>query len=117
MLIVRLSRSLQASEPSVIIVQLKHGFGNQLFQYATARRLSLTLGVPLRLDLSFYTTHRLRSYALNRLSIEADVATAWEVVRWRGPRVLIPITHPVGLVPRLVRERAYTFDPSAESVW
>jgi hypothetical protein len=106
------TRSLDASEPSVIIVQLKHGFGNQLFQYAAARRLSLTLGVPLTLDLSFYRTHRLRSYALNRLSIEADVATAWEMACWRGPRVLIPITHPLGLVPRLVRERAFTFDPS-----
>jgi hypothetical protein len=51
MLVFRPSRSLYASEPSVIIVQLKHGFGNQLFQYATARRLSLKLGVPLTLDL------------------------------------------------------------------
>jgi hypothetical protein len=105
-------RSLEASEHRVIIVRLKHGFGNQLFQYATARRLSLALGVPLKLDLSFYTTHRLRSYALDRLNIDADVATVWEMVRWRGPRVLIPITHPAGLVPRLVRERAFTFDPS-----
>jgi hypothetical protein len=68
--------------------------------------------VPLTLDLSFYTTHRLRSYALDRLNIDADIATVWEMVRWRGPRVLIPITHPAGLVPRLVRERAFTFDPS-----
>ena len=63
----------------MIIVQLKHGFGNQLFQYATARRLSLKLGVPLTLDLSFYRTHRLRSYALDRLNIDAGVATAWEM--------------------------------------
>ena len=112
MLVFRPSRKLSASEPRVIIVQLKHGFGNQLFQYAAARRLSLTLGVPLTLDLSFYRTHRLRSYALDRLSIEAGVATAWEMVLWRGPRLLIPITHPLGMVPRLVRERAFTFDPS-----
>jgi hypothetical protein len=105
-------RNLSVSDFCVISVQLKHGFGNQLFQYAAARRLSLTLGVPLTLDLSFYRTHRLRSYALNRRCIEARVATTWEMVCWRGPPVLIPITHPLGLVPRLVRERAFTFDPS-----
>ena len=105
-------RNLSVSDFCVISVQLKHGFGNQLFQYAAARRLSLTLGVPLTLDLSFYRTHRPHSYALNRRCVEARVATTWEMVCWRGPPVLIPITHPLGLVPRYVRERAFTFDPS-----
>ncbi len=36
----------------VIIVQLKGGLGNQLFQYAAGRRLSLTVGVPLKLGVA-----------------------------------------------------------------
>lgn len=38
----------------MIVVQLGGGLGNQMFQYATARRLALTRGVPLKLDLSAY---------------------------------------------------------------
>jgi hypothetical protein len=39
----------------MIVVQLCGGLGNQLFQYATARRLATRLGVPLRVDLRYYT--------------------------------------------------------------
>jgi hypothetical protein len=37
----------------VIIVKLMGGLGNQMFQYAMGRRISLEQGVPLKLDLSF----------------------------------------------------------------
>jgi hypothetical protein len=38
----------------MIVVNLKAGLGNQLFQYAAGRALSLTLQTELKLDLSFY---------------------------------------------------------------
>jgi hypothetical protein len=96
----------------VIITQLKGGLGNQLFQYAAARRLSLTLGVPLKLDVGFYKRHKQRTYELDQFHIEAGIATDWEVARWRGPRLLTRITQSLGLVPRLVLERAFEFDPA-----
>jgi hypothetical protein len=96
----------------VIITQLKGGLGNQLFQYAAGRRLSLTLGVPLKLDVGFYKRHKQRTYELDQFHVEAGIATDWEVARWRGPRLLTRITQPLGLVPRLVLERAFEFDPS-----
>jgi hypothetical protein len=95
----------------VIIVHLMGGLGNQLFQYAAARRLSLTLDVPLKLDLNFYKRHSQRTYELHQFCIEAGIATLWEVARWRGPRFLTRITQPLGLVPRLVLERDFEFDP------
>ena len=95
----------------VIIVQLKGGLGNQLFQYAAGRRLSLTLGVPLNLDISFYKRHKQRVYELDEFCIEAGIATPWEVARWRGPRLLTRITQPLGLLPRLVMEKSFAFDP------
>ena len=36
----------------MIISRLHSGMGNQMFQYAFARRIQLRLGVPLRLDVS-----------------------------------------------------------------
>jgi hypothetical protein len=93
-------------------VQLKGGLGNQLFQYAAGRRLSLTLGVPLKLDISFYNRHSQRTYELDRFCIEADIATLWEAARWRGPRLLTRITQRLGLLPRLVLEKGFEFDPA-----
>jgi len=96
----------------MIIVQLQGGLGNQLFQYAAARRLASTLGVPLKLDLGFYATQSLRAYELGHFCIEAGIASPWEAARWRGPRMLTRIARPLGLVPRLVVERSFGFDPA-----
>ena len=96
----------------VIIVQLKGGLGNQLFQYAAGRRLALTLGVPLKLDISFYKRHSQRTYELDQFCIEAGIATLWEVASWRGPRYLTRITQPLGLLPRLVLEKSFEFAPA-----
>lgn len=42
----------------MIIVRLEGGLGNQMFQYAVGRRLSIHYNVPLALDISAYTTSR-----------------------------------------------------------
>ncbi len=63
----------------MIIVRLKGGLGNQMFQYALGRALSIKYNVPLGLDLSFLleTTPRLnftfREYDLNIFNIKAEV--------------------------------------------
>ncbi len=53
----------------VIIVGLSGGLGNQLFQYAAGRSLSLRLGYRLELDLSWFSGRQDRSYALTPFSI------------------------------------------------
>ena len=96
----------------VIIVELKGGLGNQLFQYAAGRRLSLTLGVPLKLDISRYKRHGQRTYELDQFCIEAGIAKTWEVLLWRVPDFLTRITRPLGLLPRLMMEKSFDFDPA-----
>jgi hypothetical protein len=63
----------------MIIVKLMGGLGNQMFQYAIGRRISLEHKVPLKLDLSFLLrrdmgpdfTHR--SYDLDMFVMDADL--------------------------------------------
>ena len=38
----------------MVIVRLKGGLGNQMFQYAAARRMALAHNVPLKLDISWF---------------------------------------------------------------
>lgn len=54
-----------------VIVGLSGGLGNQLFQYAAGRSLSLKLGVDLVLDTSWFQGDSDRAYALDAFSINA----------------------------------------------
>ena len=55
----------------MIIVRLNGGLGNQMFQYATARALSLSRGVDLVLDLSEFNKYKLRGFELDKYNIQA----------------------------------------------
>lgn len=68
----------------MIIVRLIGGLGNQLFQYALARRLSLLHDVPLKLDISQFETCKPRRYGLNAFNIIEDYATEDDIVRIKG---------------------------------
>lgn len=65
----------------MIIVQLMGGLGNQLFQYAIARRLAFETGQPFKLDLTGYDTDHLRAYSLAPFNVRHDVATLEEIGR------------------------------------
>lgn len=56
----------------MIVVNLKGGLGNQMFQYAAGRSLSLHLGKSLLLDRSFYCHNGNRQYELNILNINEN---------------------------------------------
>lgn len=63
----------------MIFVRLEGGLGNQLFQYAAARRLATRHGTSLRLDASTYLSKQRRitprGLELRHFRIEADVTT------------------------------------------
>ncbi len=68
----------------MIIVRLRGGLGNQLFQYAAAKALAEHHRTELKLDLYTYTRHRYRKFELGRFNITAAEATREEVHRFTG---------------------------------
>lgn len=66
----------------MIIVKLIGGLGNQMFQYALGRRLSLARNALLKLDLSWYLRDSSRSYGLDEFNIQAEVASKAEVEKF-----------------------------------
>lgn len=55
----------------MIVVRICGGLGNQLFQYAAGKQLSLINKTPLVLDLSSYHWDKVRSYRLDCFNISA----------------------------------------------
>jgi hypothetical protein len=68
-------------EPRCVISHLCGGLGNQLFQYAAGRSVSLKRGLPLKLDIHHYETDTLRRYVLDRFCIKATFANPYELPR------------------------------------
>ena len=56
----------------MVIVRIKAGLGNQMFQYAVGRSLALQKGTALLLDKAGYETETFRKYELTRFKISGD---------------------------------------------
>lgn len=56
-----------------VISKLSGGIGNQMFQYAIGRTLALRMNAPLILDISWFSTHEERPFALDKLCISGDI--------------------------------------------
>jgi len=69
----------------MVIVRLMGGLGNQMFQYAAARRIALVHNVPLKLDISWFARRRDRAYGLHALNIKEALATPDELGQITGP--------------------------------
>lgn len=69
----------------MIVVKLMGGLGNQMFQYALGRKLSITNKVPLKFDLTFLNDRTFkenftyRDFELNKLNLELDFANKLEI--------------------------------------
>ena len=97
----------------MIIVRLIGGLGNQLFQYAAARRLAHMRKVDLKLDTLDFDGYPLRTYHLNHFNIIEQFATAEEIARYKSVTLASRLRRrflPYRL-QKWVRERQFSFDP------
>lgn len=85
-----------------IVVRLRGGLGNQMFQYATARSLSLKTGVKLELDSSELGKSGQRALGLNYFNLPTEIRVNNSVLSKYIRRLSITRTS--------FRERKFGFD-------
>lgn len=63
----------------MIITRFYGGLGNQLFQYSFARSLANKYELPCKADITFYNSNKSRTYVLDKLGIEIELASDQEI--------------------------------------
>ena len=66
----------------MIVSKIIGGLGNQLFQYAAGRCLSLHHQTELKLDIIEFDTYKLRNFDLNAFQFQYEVAEQDEIVKF-----------------------------------
>ena len=103
----------------MIIVKLKGGLGNQLFQYAVGRHLAEIHKTVLKIDISFFETYELHTYSIWPFNIQENFASPEEIAALTVRRKGIPgrvirriLRKPPKLAPTYIREKKlFHFDP------
>ncbi len=98
----------------MVIVKLIGGLGNQMFQYATGRRLAVKNKTVLKLDLSHYdkVDPKYRKYDLSLFNIEENLASAEEInnIKKNGWIKFFEVFKPYRK-RTTIKYRGYDFDP------
>jgi len=119
----------------MVISHILGGLGNQMFQYAVGRAISLRSKEKLKLDISSFDSYELRKYELDVFNIDAEIATNEEVslVKFDPPGVSGGIIKKIlagGVVkkifrrlmlmispkPRIYNEKYYHYNPNAAKI-
>ena len=104
----------------MVIVPLRGGLGNQLFQYATGRAIAYRNNVPLKLNIQKYEDNPFRKYELDSFNIVASIASPDDIARLTrsgqrglGARGFALIQRCLPYYRRsVVTERYHHFDPN-----
>jgi len=107
----------------MIITHLIGGLGNQLFQYAMARRIAYKNNITLKLDISDFAMYKLREFKLDKFNITAEIATQEEIWRFKKNRYRILGTFFSlynSVLPfnsrSIIKERYFYYDPEITKI-
>src|SRR5689334_11722642 len=97
----------------MVVLVLKDGLGNQLFQYAAARNLALKLNTELKLDLAHYEVNKVRTYSLHHFAIREKFVTPGEKRRLSTRHRMSRLLNKIGIKTRAFRyiEKGFEFKP------
>lgn len=97
----------------MIIVHINGGLGNQLFQYAAARRLAAVHHTEVKMDVRELSSNALRAFSLSAFKgVDVNFATTEEVERLRKPGLFFKVANRLKPVNKrsFFREVSFRYD-------
>ncbi|MBC8109463.1 MAG: alpha-1,2-fucosyltransferase [Verrucomicrobia bacterium] len=94
----------------MIISKITSGLGNQLFQYALGRTLSLQHQTPLKLDLTNFNLYKNRKFSLNHFKLDYKEATAEEIAFFTKENHIFKQVFKPFYKRKYLKERMFAFD-------
>jgi Glycosyl transferase family 11 len=97
----------------MIITRIIGGLGNQLFQYAAARSLSLFHQVAFKLDVTAFDEYKLRQFELSFFHCQLDYATPDEIQSYTSEHLLQKVVRRMRKPHenRMYKEPHFHYDP------
>jgi hypothetical protein len=83
----------------MIVAKIVGGLGNQLFQYAFARHVSIIHNAELKLDISAYGDYKIHKYGLSNFNIKSNFCSVEDISK---------LTY--------VKEKNFHFDPNFKNI-
>ncbi len=113
----RLADAPRLAPEHIVITRLIGGLGNQLFQYAAARRIAVKNGWPIKLDVSGFDAYKRRPYTLSQFRIVEDFASAEDLRQLKRSPFGLLIQRLVPSVRQThIRERHFHYDPRLREI-
>lgn len=107
----------------MIIVKLIGGLGNQMFQYALGRSISLRHNIDFKLDISPFETYTLHRYGLSNFQIVEKIASSKDVVGIIGNKKIRgfleftkKISNKNNFISPYIKEENLNFNPEIFSI-
>lgn len=99
----------------MVVARIIGGLGNQMFQYAMARAVSLRLDTNFKLDVSGFKTYALHAYGLNHFNVGGEFADKSEYIVGKPKTMLEHIKMRMGwsIVLQNYLENGLEFDAKA----
>lgn len=100
----------------MIIIKLIGGLGNQMFQYALGRSLSIINNIEFKIDISsFEEDYKLHKYGLDKFKIVEQIATRQEINESKNPKGINKLINNADFLKpyyrrRWVKEQSFPFD-------
>ncbi len=95
----------------MVIIKLQGGLGNQLFQYALGRNLSLKNNVELKFDISALEENKIRKYSLETFHIQGLIASDVEIRKFKNGFGRVKDFFLPYYYKSVIIERQFNFDP------
>jgi hypothetical protein len=94
----------------VIVTKINGGLGNQIFQYAIAKSISIKNNIIFKLDITAYETYKLHNgYRLNLFNIDEHIATEEEIKSFKGKdNIINKIINKLNLNKLIYKEKERT---------